>query len=55
MFSFATYRVAVLIVVLRLAVELFLKAGDPLVDRLLCLLETLLDVLTDLWEIIYYC
>ena len=55
MFSFAAYRVAVLIVILRLAVELFLKAGDPLVDRLLCLLETLLDVLTDLWEIIYYC
>jgi hypothetical protein len=51
-FSLATYRVTVLIIVLRFAVELLLKAGDPLVDRLLCLLETLLDVLTDLWEVV---
>ena len=55
MFSLASYRVAVLIVVLRFAVELLLEAGDPLVDCLLCLLEALLDVLTDLWEVVCCC
>ena len=47
------HRVAVLIVLVGLAVELLLEAGDPLVDCLLCFLETLLDVLADLREVIY--
>jgi hypothetical protein len=55
MFSLLSYRIAVLIVVLRFAIELLLKAGDPLVDRLLCLLEALLDVLTDFWEVVCCC
>lgn len=51
----ASHRVTVLIIVLRLAVKLLLKAGDPLVDCLLCLLESLLDVLADLGKIVWEC
>lgn len=42
-----------MIVVVGLAVKLFLEAGDPLVDCLLCLLKALLDVLADLGEVIW--
>jgi hypothetical protein len=50
---FLGYRVAVLVVFVRFTVKLLLKASDPFVDCLLCLLEALLDVLADLREVIY--
>lgn len=44
--------VAVLVVLVDFAIELLGEVADPLGHRLLCLLEALLDVLADLWEVI---
>jgi hypothetical protein len=51
--TLALHGVPILIVVVRLAVEFLLEAGDPLVDCLLCLLEALFDVLADLGKVVY--
>lgn len=52
MFSLVLYRIAVLVVVVRLTVQLLLEASDPLVDCLLCLLEALLDVFADFGKVV---
>jgi hypothetical protein len=45
--------VAIVLVGLAIAVELLGEVGNPARNCLLCLLETLLNVLANLWKVIY--